>query len=86
MKLLISKSHVTRFAAIQFVMMQASTSLMLSRALKRPGIAPQIAPASVPPRKASSQMSVVDIVSDGRPRAMESETSVPMRYWPGAPG
>ncbi len=66
-------------------MMQASTSLMLSRALKRPGIAPQIAPASVPPRKASSQMSVVDIVSDGRPRAMESDTSVPMRYWPGAP-
>ena len=54
-----SKTHVARLAAIQLVMMQAITSLMFSRDLSRPGIAPQSAPASSPPRKASVQTNQV---------------------------
>ena len=85
LKLLISKSHVTRFAATQFVIMQARTSFILRKALSRPGIAPQSAPASMPPRKAMSQTRNAPIVSVGRLRASIRETIVPMRYWPGAP-
>ena len=50
------KRQVTRLAAIQLVMMQASTSLMLSSDLSMPGMAPHSAPASMPPKKARNQM------------------------------
>ena len=40
----------TWFAAIQFVIMQASTSLILSSAFTIPGMQPQSAPASMPPK------------------------------------
>ena len=80
-----SNIHVTRFAASQLVMMLASTSLMFKNALSAPGIAPQSAPAAMPPRNARIQISHGATLLDGMPSAMHSDTSVPMRYWPGAP-
>ena len=85
LRLLISKSHVTTFAAIQLVIMQAMTSLMFSSALSMPGIAPQSAPAAMPPRNASSQMITGETCSDGMLSAMKSVAHVPARYCPGAP-
>ena len=85
LKLLISKPQVTTLAAIQFVMMQAMTSLMLSRALSRPGMAPQSAPARMPPRKAMIQTMPAGTTSLGMPRASIKLAMVPIRYWPGAP-
>ena len=85
LKLLMSNIHVTRFAASQLVMMLASTSLMFKNALSAPGIAPQTAPAATPPRNARIQISHGATLLDGMPSAMHSDTSVPMRYWPGAP-
>ena len=83
--LLTSNAHVTRFAAIQLVMMQASTSLMFRKALTSPGIAPQSMPARMPPRKASSQISQPGSAPEGMLSAIKSVASVPMRYCPGAP-
>ena len=80
-----SKAQVTTLAAIQLVMMQASTSLMFSRAFIVPGIAPQSAPASTPARKARIHTRKTPIFSVGRLRATMSEAIVPIRYCPGAP-
>lgn len=57
LKLLMSNIQVTRLAANQLVMIQASTSLILRNAFKSPGIAPQTAPAKQPPTKAMIQIS-----------------------------
>ena len=84
-RLLISKSQVTRLAAIQLVMMQAMTSLILRVAFSRPGIAPHRAPASTPPRKAMNQMSQAGTLLLGMESARNREAVVPARYWPGAP-
>ena len=80
LKLLISNIHVTRLAAIQLVMMQANTSLMFSSAFSRPGMAPHSAPASMPPRKASSQITPAGTEEEGMPSAIYSVTRVPIRY------
>ena len=80
-----SKIHVTRLAAIQLVMMQASTSLMLSKDLSMPGMAPHSAPASMPPKKARNQMISGGTTEEGMLSAMNSVAAVPARYCPGAP-
>ena len=80
LKLLIENIHVTKFAAIQLVMIQAMTSLMLRNALSAPGIAPQSAPASSAAQNASSQMSPFGILPAGTPSATAREASVPIRY------
>ena len=67
-------------AAIQLVMMQASTSLIFSSAFSNPGIAPHRAPASIPPRKASSQMMPTGTDSEGMDRATIRVTMVEIRY------
>ena len=99
LRLLASNIHVTRLAAIQLVMMHASTSLMLSIALSNPGIAPQSAPASMPPANASTHTSHVgnrpicetmpDAASSPLPvpreSAIKSVAAAPARYCPGAP-
>ena len=85
LKLLTSKHQVTKFAAIQLVMMLASTSLILRYALTRPGMQPHRAPAAMPPRKAIIQMMVGGTVSLGIDSAIIRLAIVPMRYWPGAP-
>ena len=79
-QMLSSKIQVTRLAAIQLVMMQASTSLMFSRAFTSPGMAPHTAPARIPARKDSGHTEVVGMLS-----ATTSVAMVPMRYCPGAP-
>ena len=80
-----SKIQVTRLAAIQFVMMQASTSLMFSRAFTSPGMAPHSAPARMPARKASSHTTGEGTAEVGMLRATMRVAAVPMRYCPGAP-
>ena len=48
-------------------------------------MAPQTAPAAMPPRKAMTQTSPAGTTSVGMPRASIRLAMVPMRYWPGAP-
>ena len=95
LKLDTSKTQVTTLAAIQLVMMQASTSLMLRKALSRPGITPQSAPAAMPPSSARNHTTIggmelgftpgMAICVEGMPSAMNSVAAVPARYCPGAP-
>lgn len=85
LNLLTSKAQVTRLAAIQLVIMLARTSLMFRYALARPGMAPQTAPAAMPPRKAMTQISAGGTTSLGMPSASIRLAIVPIRYWPGAP-
>ena len=95
LKLDTSKTQVTTLAAIQLVMMQASTSLMLRKALSRPGITPQSAPAAMPPSSARIQITIggmalgftpgMAICEEGMPSAMNSVAAVPARYCPAAP-
>ena len=85
LKLEISNIQVTRFAAIQFVMIHARTSLMFSSALNIPGTAPQIAPASMPPRRARNHTIQAGTTLVGMLRAIISDAMVPIRYCPGAP-
>ena len=80
-----SNIQVTRLAAIQLVMMHASTSLMFSRAFTRPGIAPHRAPDRHPARKASTQITPTGTALEGMDRATIRVTMVEIRYWPGAP-
>ena len=80
LKLLMSNIHVTRLAATQLVMMQASTSLMLRHALARPGRAPHRAPARQPPKKARIQMIQVGTEEEGMLRAIISVAMVEIRY------
>ena len=75
-----SNIQVTRFAAIQFVMMQAMTSLMFNSAFSVPGIMPQSAPAAMPPKNASSQMIQTGILSGEIESAINSVAAVPIRY------
>ena len=79
-RLLISNSHVTTFAAIQLVMMQAMTSLMFRHAFKIPGIIPHSAPAAMPPRNANTQMIQRGTDDVGMLSAMNSVAAVPARY------
>ena len=48
-------------------------------------MAPQTAPAAMPPRKAIIQIIAGGTVSLGMPSASMRLAMVPMRYWPGAP-
>ncbi len=66
-------------------MIQASTSLIFSRALTSPGMAPQAAPARMPDRNASSQTTGAGTTVEGMLSATTSVAAVPIRYCPGAP-
>ena len=72
-------------AAIQLVMMQASTSLIFSSALTKPGIAPQAAPARIPLRNASSHTNGAGTTAVGMLNATISVAAVLIKYCPGAP-
>ena len=66
-------------------MIQASTSLMFSRAFNSPGIAPHSAPARMPDRNASSQTNGAGTDAVGMLSETISVAAVPIRYCPGAP-
>ena len=80
-----SNHHVTRFAAIQFVMMHVITSLILRKALKSPGIAPQRAPSTIPVRNAHTQARPAGHPLVPIQIATEMLPIVPIRYCPAAP-
>ena len=78
-------TQLTTLAAIQFVIIQTITSLTLRYALKKPGIAPQSAPANVPQINASNQITGDGTVADGIDKETINVTIAPIKYCPGAP-
>ena len=83
--LFLSNTQLTMFAAIQLVIIHTITSLTLRKALKSPGISPQIIPQSMPTISASShiQKAVSGVV--GTDKATITDPIAPIRYCPGAP-
>ena len=75
-----TNTQLTILAAIQFVIIQTITSLTLRKALKKPGIRPQIIPQSIPTIKESShtQNAVSGVV--GIESAVIIEPIVPIKY------
>ena len=78
-------TQLTTLAAIQFVIIQTITSLTLRYALKKPGIAPQSAPANVPQINASNQITGDGTAADGIDNETINVTIAPIKYCPGAP-
>ena len=71
---------VTRFAAIQLVIIEVMTSLTLRKALKNPGMQPQRAPATAAVRKASIHTSPAGIFDVSSDSATTMALIVPIRY------